>query len=308
VKHKLDFKALVPYMGLIAIVLIFSIASGNELLSPRNIKVIVNQMLIIMIGALGTSFVLAIGKLDFSLGSLVGVTATVGCLVSKSFGIIPALLAVLVIGALTGILIGGLHAAFQLNPFIISITVLFMYRGLTWILNNDGSIALPIAMYKYDKLSYRVIIALLVLVIVFLLFNKTKFGKYCKAVGSGEMAALQSGVPVNRVKIIAYSISGLFGGLCGLLSLIRSGTSFTTTGQMFETEVLIALVLGGMPLSGGSKARVRAAVIGALSLAVLGNGLVLCGVDAKLQEGIEGIILLLIVALSYERANVAVID
>jgi ribose transport system permease protein len=251
VKRKIDLKALVPYLGLIAIILIFSIASGNELLSSRNIKVIINQMLIIMIGALGSSFVLAIGKLDFSLGSLVGVTATVGCLVSKSFGILPALLAVLVIGALTGVLIGGLHALFQLNPFIISITILFMYRGLTWILNKDSSIALPFSMYQYDKLSYRVVIALLVFVIVYILFNKTKFGKYCKAVGSGEMAALQSGVPVNQVKVIAYSISGLFGGLCGLLSLIKSGTSFTTTGQMFETEVLIALVLGGMPLSGG---------------------------------------------------------
>jgi ribose transport system permease protein len=89
VKRKIDLKALVPYLGLIAIILIFSIASGNELLSSRNIKVIINQMLIIMIGALGSSFVLAIGKLDFSLGSLVGVTATVGCLVSKSFGILP---------------------------------------------------------------------------------------------------------------------------------------------------------------------------------------------------------------------------
>lgn len=151
-------------------------------------------------------------------------------------------------------------------------------------------------------------VLLLVFAFVLTLFRYTKLGRYAKAIGSNQVAAQQSGIPVGKIKLLAFVLSGMFAGLAGILSLIKAGTSYTTTGQMFECDVLIALTLGGMPLSGGSNAKIKAAIIGALSLAILCNGLVLCGVSAELQQGIKGLVLIVIVALSYDRSNVAVID
>lgn len=265
-------------------------------------------MYIFMIGALGTSFVYATGNLDFSLGSLVGVTATLSALLAQGGGNLPVCILISVaVGAGTGCVIALFHNLFQLNPFIVSVTIMFAFRGLTWVLNGNGSTPLPLSMYQYDTLAFKVIVSAAVLALFIILFCFTKLGSYAKAVGSNEESAYQSGVPVKKIKMIAFMLSGMFAGLAGLLSLIKAGTSYTTTGQMFECDVLIALTLGGMPLSGGSKAKIKAAVIGAVSLAMLENGLVLCGVNASLQQGIKGIVLILILAMSYDRSNQAVI-
>lgn len=308
-KNKINIKSLIPYLGLITIILVFEIGSNGGLLTFRNIKVIFSSMYIYLIAALGTSFVLAIGRMDFSIGSLVGVTATAAAMISKATeNLWLCILAALAIGALSGLLISGLHVVFRLNPFIVSITFLFAFRGLTWVLNNNGSIAMPITMYKYDNYTFKVLVTLICLLLIIFLFNYTKLGRSCKAVGSGELAARQSGIAVNKVKIAAYMLSGVFAGLAGVLTLIKSGTSYTTTGNMFEVDVLIALTLGGMPLTGGSNAKIRAAILGSISLAILGNGLVMCGVNDKWQEAVKGFILLAIVAISFERSNVAVIE
>jgi ribose transport system permease protein len=307
--QKFDKDRFIPYLGLIAIILVFTVLAGPKLLSWRNILVTFNAMYIYMIAALGTTFVLSTGNLDFSLGSLVGVTASAAALTAQATeNIFLCLLAACVIGAATGFLIASVHILFKLNPFIVSVTVLFAYRGLTWVLNNNGSTGMPVSMYIYDKYPLKIGATLLVFIIVLILFRYTKLGRYARAIGSNTVAAAVSGVPVNKVKLLAFTLSGLFGAVAGLFTLIKAGSSFTTTGQMFETNVLIALTLGGMPLTGGAKAKLKAAIIGSISLAVLSNGLVLCGLDAKLQEGVKGLVLILIVALSFDRKNVTVVD
>lgn len=306
---KFNAKNFIPYLGLIAILIVFSCLTGGTFLSAKNLRLIFSSMYIIMIGALGSSFVYATGNLDFSLGSLVGVTATLSALSAKGgCSLIICILISLAVGAATGAIIAIFHILFKLNPFIVSVTIMFAYRGLTWVLNGNGSTALPLSMYKYDTFEFKIITAAIVLALFIVLFKFTKLGSYAKAVGSNEIASYQSGIPVKKVKLIAFMLSGMFAGLAGLLSLIKAGTSFTTTGQMFECDVLIALTLGGMPLSGGSKARIQAAVIGAISLTMLENGLVLCGVNGNLQQGIKGLVLILILTLSYDRSNQTVIE
>lgn len=306
--RKIKIKNIIPYLGLVAILAVFSALTGGTFLSISNLLLIFSSMYIFMIGALGTSFVYATGNLDFSLGSLVGVTATLSALLAQGGGNLPVCILISVaVGAGTGCVIALFHNLFQLNPFIVSVTIMFAFRGLTWVLNGNGSTPLPLSMYQYDTLAFKVIVSAAVLALFIILFCFTKLGSYAKAVGSNEESAYQSGVPVKKIKMIAFMLSGMFAGLAGLLSLIKAGTSYTTTGQMFECDVLIALTLGGMPLSGGSKAKIKAAVIGAVSLAMLENGLVLCGVNASLQQGIKGIVLILILAMSYDRSNQAVI-
>jgi ribose transport system permease protein len=305
---KFNLQGIVPYLGLTAIVIIFTILSGGNLISGNNILVIFQSMFIYTIAALGTSFVFAIGCLDFSLGSLVGVTATAGAILAQSTeNIVICIVVAMIIGTASGIFIATLHVLLGLNPFIVSVTVMFIFRGLTWVLNNDGSTKFPLSMYGLDNMTFKIIALLAVFIFIFILFKLTKFGRCAKAIGSNEVSARQSGIAIGKVKIMAFALSGMFGGLAGILSLIKAGSSYTTTGQMFECDVLIALVLGGMPLDGGTNAKLRCAIIGSLSLAILCNGLVLCGTSAELQQGVKGLILIIIVALSYNRSNASVI-
>ncbi len=147
-----------------------------------------------------------------------------------------------------------------------------------------------------------------VFIIIFVLFEFTKLGKYSVAIGANHTAARASGVPVEKMRALAYVVSGLFGGFCGFLSMVRASASDVNMGTMFEVNVLTALVLGGMSLSGGSGVKVKAGVLGALMLTVIKNGMVLWGLNDKLQQAVTGIILIAAVTISYERKNVAVID
>lgn len=301
-------KLIEPYLGLLAVLIIFQVASQGNLLEFKNIKLLVNQSFIIMIGAMGASFVLAQGNLDLSLGGTVGVTATIGVIIARLYGPVASLAAALVIGIVVGVFIGIVHVVFRVPAIIATICMMFILRGTTWILNNDGSITMPPALSKLNTFDNKLIIVAIVFVIIFVLFEYTKVGKYSTAIGCNPLAAQQSGVPVKKMKILAYMISGLFGGLCGFLSMIRAGSSSTNSGIMFEINVLTALVLGGMALTGGAGAKMKAGLIGAMMLAVISNGMVILGLNDKWQQIVQGVILIASVAISYERKYVTVID
>lgn len=296
------------FLGLVIIIVIFQIASQGNLLEFRNIRLLINQSFIVMCGAMGASFVLAQGNLDLSLGGVVGITATLGVITAKAYGPLVALAVCLLVGLCVGLLIGSIHVVFKVPAIILTICMMFALRGATWILNGDGSISMPASLAKYDTLNNKLIVIAIVFVIIFVLFEYTKVGKFSTAIGANATAALQSGVPVKQMKILAYVISGFFGGLCGFLSMIRAASSSTNSGSMFEINVLTALVIGGMSLNGGSGAKMKSGLIGALMLAIIQNGLVIWGLNDKWQQAVQGVILIAAVAISYDRKNVVVID
>ena len=133
------------------------------------------------------------------------------------------------------------------------------------------------------------------------LFNRTKLGKYQKAIGGNETVAALSGVNTRRYIILSHVILGICASIAAVFSVARSGAVAANSGAGLELDVLVALVLGGMPLSGGSRARIRAAVIGALTVTALQNGLTLVGVEASIVEGITGVLFIVCVAFTFVR-------
>ncbi len=308
----LDYKVfgrfLSGFLGLFAVLIIFQIASGGALLEFKNIRLLINQSFIIMCGAMGASFVLAQGNLDLSLGGIIGVTATLGVLTARAFNPLLAIIICLTAGAVIGLITGSIHVLFKVPAIIVTICIMFTLRGVTWILNDDGSIAMPPALSRFDTFSNKLIIIAVVFIIMFVLFEYTSIGKFSRAIGANETAARQAGVPVKRMKALAYMISGFFGGLCGFLSMMRAASSSTNSGSMFEINVLTALVIGGMSLNGGSGAKMKAGLIGALMLAVIQNGLIIWGLNDRWQQAVQGVILIAAVALSYDRKNTVAIN
>ena len=141
----------------------------------------------------------------------------------------------------------------------------------------------------------------------FFLFQFTRIGNDVKAVGSGETAARFSGVRTDFVKFIVFVAAGALTGLAAFVNVIKVGSITSTAGNQLETQILISLVLGGLPITGGAKVRFSNIVVGTLMYTVLNNGLVMMGYDSATQQLIKGVIFLIFVALTIDRKALKVI-
>ncbi len=153
----------------------------------------------------------------------------------------------------------------------------------------------------------KIILTLFILIVVFLLFRYTRLGISLRAIGSGETAARLSGVRTNRTKFLVFMAAGAITGFASFINVIKVGSITATAGNMLEIQVLIALVLGGLPISGGSKVRFSNIVIGTLIYSVLNNGLVMMGLDSAVQQLVKGIIFVIVVTLTIDRKSSRVI-
>ncbi|MFA6857346.1 MAG: ABC transporter permease [Treponema sp.] len=300
-RERRTLQSLFPFIGLLFIIIFFQVTTGGRMLTSRNLRTIFNQAFPVLLGTCGVSFVLAQGNLDFSLGSIVGTAACFGSLCAGG-GLFFSLAASLLAGLLIGFLNGSIHAFFNVSGTVVTLCTQFAFRGVTIILGSAG-LFLPLAWSWLDSVQLKILAAVFVFALVFFLFEYTKFGKYSRAIGAGSKAAVQSGIPLKKMKLLAYMFSGIMAGLCGFFALVRAGSVAPTTGTFFEMNVLLALVLGGMPISGGSAAKLRSALIGSAMFAFLANGLIIWGINDSIQQGVKGVILLIAVALSFEREN-----
>lgn len=295
----------VSFIGLALVVVVFQVLTDGRLVSARNMMNIFNNFFSIGLGSIGVMFLMSLGELDLSVGAALGFAAAIGALGGQAHTawILPlCLLTGIGIGALNGVLVSRL----KVESFIGTLAVSFIARGLTTYLLN-GSVGISVTQRIYDKSEVKITVFIIAAVVFYLLFHNTAFGKSCRAIGASIDAARQSGVAVLRVRAMAFVISGFLCGLAGFFSLVRTCTASSNTGNGFEFEVLLAVLFGGMPLSGGWTVKFRAAVVGSISMAVMKNGMSLMGIDGLTQQIVQGIILIAVVAISFDRRNAAVI-
>ena len=141
----------------------------------------------------------------------------------------------------------------------------------------------------------------------FICFSCTKFGVYLRAIGAGEKAAMFAGIRTDRMKFYVYVLAGAITGFAAFISSIKVGSVTSSGGNQLETQILIALVLGGMPISGGAMARFSNCVVGSLLYVVLSSGLTMIGFTTQMMQLIQGVIFLLFVALFADRKSISVI-
>jgi len=145
------------------------------------------------------------------------------------------------------------------------------------------------------------------MLIVFLLFHFTKLGHNLKAIGAGEQASRFVGIRVDKTKWILYIVAGVITGFAAFINVVKVGSVTSTGGNMLETEILIALVLGGLPISGGALVRFSNVIVGVLTYKTLSTGLNMIGLTTETQQLIEGVIFLIVVAFFSDRKSLQVI-
>jgi ribose transport system permease protein len=293
-------KAIYPLLGLILIVSAFAVLTKGQILTPRSIRLILSQVYPLLIASSGVFLVMTIGSLDFSQGSMLGLTSIV--VSALSFINIPlAILGGIVTGLFLGLLNGFFHVRFRIPSFIVTICTMYLIRGFCAYLTTNAPVSAIPTITTYNQDWIKLLISGGVLLLVFLIFHFTKTGVFLKSLGAGETATRFSGVRTDWVKILVFSAAGAITGIAAFINVIKVGSITATAGNQFETQVLIALVLGGMPISGGAKSRFFAVPIGTLISLILNNGLVMIGLDTAMQQLVKGLIFLAVVALTIDR-------
>lgn len=303
---KEGIRGLLPVIGLVAIIIIFAYLTDMRLVQAQSINLILSQVYVLMIASAGVFLIMTIGGLDFSQGSILGFSSIV--ISYLSFYSIPlAVIAGIASGAFIGAFNGLFHVKFKIPSFIVTICTMYLFRGLCAYMTTDAPVAAVTSITTLNNTWFKIVLTVVVLLIVFVFFRYTKLGIALKAIGSGETAARFSGVRTDLTKFLVFTVSGAITGFAAFLNVIKVGSITATAGNQLETQILIALVLGGMPITGGAKVRFYNIIVGTLIYCILNNGLVMLGFDTAVQQLIKGIIFVIVVALTIDRKALSVI-
>ncbi|PRR98256.1 ribose ABC transporter permease [Bacillus sp. NMCN6] len=298
-----------PFLGLIILVAIVSILNP-AFLEPLNILNLLRQISINALIAFGMTFVILTGGIDLSVGAILALSSalTAGFIVSGMDPIL-AIIVGCIIGAILGMVNGLLITKGKMAPFIATLATMTIFRGLTLVYTDGNPITGLGSNYAFQLfgrgyflgIPVPAITMLLTFIVLWVLLHKTPFGRRTYAIGGNEKAALISGIKVQRVKIMIYSLAGFMSALAGAILTSRLNSAQPTAGTSYELDAIAAVVLGGTSLSGG-RGRIVGTLIGVLIIGVLNNGMNLLGVSSFYQSVVKGIVILIAVLLDRKKS------
>ncbi|WP_428954560.1 ABC transporter permease/substrate-binding protein [Streptomyces sp. cg35] len=292
--------------ALVVLVIAMSLLSGDFLTTTNLLNVGV-QAAVTAILAFGVTFVIVSAGIDLSVGSVAALSATVLAWAATSEGV-PVVIAVLlavVTGVACGFVNGALISYGKLPPFIATLAMLSVGRGLSLVISQGSPIPFPDSVSRLgDTLGGWLPVPVIVMVVMGLItavvLGRTFIGRSMYAIGGNEEAARLSGLRVKRQKLVIYGLSGLFAAVAGIVLASRLASAQPQAAQGYELDAIAAVVIGGASLAGGT-GKASGTFIGALILAVLRNGLNLLSVSAFWQQVVIGVVIALAVLLDTVR-------
>jgi ribose transport system permease protein len=305
-----SIRRLFPIFLLAALVALFALSSPR-FLTLNNFFIVLQQTVVLLVVAVGMTFVIISGSIDLSVGSMTALAAMMAAASSSSISVAAVVPAVL-IGLAAGLLNGILFAIGKIPSFMVTLGTLVAYRGIVLYVMRGAPISITDTNYLelYNGRAFGVpnsaLIAAVIVVLASLLFSNLVYGREVRAIGGRERVAILTGIRVDRVKIITFT---LLGGLCGLAGVLQSARAFGATAQLgdgLELDVIAAVVVGGTPLTGGIGS-IQGTILGAFITTVLSNGMNMLGVDAYLQSLARGIVLIVAVFVTIDRTKIGII-
>ncbi len=351
----LDWRALTMVGALLAIWVVFSVATGGTFLLPRNLSLLARQMAVTSILAVGMVLVIVAGQIDLSVGALAGLTGALAALAYARLGwpLILAILLALVVGATLGALEGSLVAWLRIPPFIVTLGGMLVFQGTLlgvtsgvsispprpflflgqaylpktagWIVAGGVAAVLVLSavrihdrrrgrqrlgllglavlavgavalMNAYAGVPVPVLVVLALATVLSTVAHQTPFGRHLYAIGGNREAAFYSGIAIERHLVGVFTLMGLLAGAAGVVLTARVGAATPNAGQLMELDAIAAAVIGGTSLLGG-QGTVWGALLGALVMASLDNGMSLLNTEAFWQPILKGAILVAAVAV-----------
>jgi ribose/xylose/arabinose/galactoside ABC-type transport system permease subunit len=292
---------------LLALIVLAVVLTKGVFIRPSNLTTVLFQSSVLGVLAIAQAFAVIGRGLDLSVGATAIFSAmVVGGASSTADSFMPhlplpvAILAGLLLGLAIGAVNGTLAGRTPMPAFVITLSTYLMVVGVTFLATNASPVNSPHPVVRWlgdaqlGPVPVPVLVWVLAVGIGYLLLNRTKYGAMLYAVGGNETAARLSGIRVARVKLLSYSVAGVFAAVAGMLFLTRTGTVLPSDGGTFMLDSIAAVAVGGISLTGGH-GRIRDVVLGVLILAVAGNLMNLVGVSQYLQSVVQGVIILVAV-------------
>jgi ribose transport system permease protein len=306
---------LAPAFGLLLVILVFALITDSpaRYLSAYNLRIVLSQTVIVAIGAIGMTMIIVSGGIDLSVGATIALTGVITAITLRQ-GWSPwlALAAAVVVGGVVGLINGTLIATLRVVPFIVTLGMLGVARGVAKWVAHEQTVIVPSTwindlLVSFPKQAWLVFapgvwIALGLALVAAFVLSHTVFGRRIFALGSNEAAARACGIDTSRLRVAIYGSAGLLFGLAGVMQMSRLRLGDPTVANGAELDIIAAVVIGGGSLAGG-EGSIVGALIGALIMAFLRNGCQQMGWPNYIQEIIIGTIIVLAVALDRVRAQ-----
>ncbi len=295
-------------VSLIVICIVLSIATSH-FFTANNITNVLLQISTNAVIAFGMTYVILLGGIDLSVGSVVALSGIglVSLMSNSGLDLIPAMLIAIGIGLLVGIVNGFFVTKCNMPAFIVTLSTMMIVRGLALVITSGKPIYVTDERLNYlgngrigNVFPLQVVYMLIIFVILFIVLNYTRYGKHLYATGGNKEAARFSGINVDKVSWIAYMIQGTLAGIAGVMTAAKLYSGLPTMGNGAEMDAIAAVVLGGTMMTGGA-GTLGGTLIGALIIGVINNGLNLLGVNSYWQDVVKGIIIIFAVYLDIAR-------
>lgn len=304
-KKNINISKCMVYIIFLVVLSLFAIFIGGSFFSLNNILNIIRQTAVVSMIAVTMTFVIAIGEIDLSVGSTIGLSGLMAALVLQSTDNIPlAILAALAVGLVVGLINGLLIVALNLPSFLVTLGMQMVLVGTSmWITNTT---AIPIGNTTFTfifgggsigKLPLLLLWVLITGAVGYIVLNRTPYGKKVLAVGGNATSARYSGINVKKVVVYVFVYSSLIAALGGMLYAGRMSSGRYTFGDGLELDAIASVILGGTSMAGGNGSIVGA-IIGSLLIGTINNGLMFFGLSTAQQTVAKGAIIILSVALS----------
>jgi ribose transport system permease protein len=304
-----------PALGLVLVILIFALLSDapGRYLSAFNLRIVLSQTVIVALGAIGMTMIIVSGGIDLSVGATIALAGVIAAIAIEA-GWPPSLavLAAVLAGGVVGLANGAMITALRVVPFIVTLGMLGIARGVAKWLAHEQTVNAPPTwvndlLVTFPRPAWLVLpaglwITLGLAIVTAVVLRRTVFGRRIFALGSNEAAARACGIDTGRLKIAIYTCAGLLFGVAGVMQMSRLRQGDPTVANGAELDIIAAVVIGGASLNGG-EGSIVGSLIGALIMAFLRNGCQQMGWPNYIQQIIIGVIIVLAVALDRLRAR-----
>jgi ribose transport system permease protein len=300
-----------PFILLVVLCVIFTV-SNPRFFRVANFMIIARQMVVILIAALGMTFIIVAGSVDLSVGSIVALCALTTARAVPYFGL-AAIIPSVAVGLLCGTINGVVFTKGKVPSFIVTMGAMVAYRGVVLLLTHGAPVEIRnqtfLTVYagrSFLNIPNAVFFALIILILMHYIFTNFAFSREVRAVGGAERVARLTGIRADRVKILVFMLFGVMAGLAGMFQAARTYAATPTLGEGMELEVIAAVVVGGTPMSGGVGS-ILGTLLGTFIISILSNGMNIMGLSPEIQQIAKGVVLILAVFATIDRSKIAII-
>lgn len=303
------------YGGLIFCIILFTVVTplkGESIWSSAKLATLMSDVIVTALMAVGAVFIYALGNLDISIGKQIGLYATIMVVTGNLWGtLVPGILICLVLSVFIAVVNGASGPILNIIPIIPSVVVMQVLSGIiTVIFSSMGTRSITLKTVDYSIFKSPVLMLLVLVIevaVAVFLFNFTIIGKQAKMLGSNKTSVGQSGVNMVKIRVMCYLIAGFSFVIAAVFQMGYTGSASDSTGTGFEMNIMVALILGGMPISGGMRSRISAAVVGAFTFSLLDVGLPMVGLPARMTFIVKAAVFLIVVLITSRSKNTSIL-